>query len=89
MSSAAVQQFIAGRQKVRPARDPNVRRYGKGCAAGQDAALEAFQAPQRLGGTWQHPMLGRIPTADNELRGWIVGYLTALQCLSMADGRRF
>jgi hypothetical protein len=88
MTGIAVQHFIASQPNVRPARDPDVRRYGNGCDAGRDAALEVFQAPQRFGGTWQHPIIERIPDADHELRGWIVGYLNTLQCLSMADGRR-
>lgn len=85
MTSTTVQRFVANQPKVRPARDPEVRRYGEGCDAGRNAALDVFQAPHQFGGTWQHPALDRIPDTDHELRGWLVGYLCALQRLSTLD----
>lgn len=66
----------------------SVRRYIKGGEAGKKAAANVLREAPRLGGNWQHPMLDRIHNDDNELRGWIVGYLNTLECLAMADGHR-
>lgn len=59
-----------------------IRLYGEGAAAGRKAASEAYNRRITPGGTWQHGLLDRLQLADQELRGFVVGYLAALQQLS-------
>lgn len=59
-----------------------VRLYGEGAAAGREAAIEAYNRRITPGGTWQHGLLARLQITDQELRGFVVGYLAALQQLS-------
>lgn len=61
---------------------PEIRRYGEGAAAGREAAIQAYNRRITPGGTWQHGLLDRLQIADQELRGWIVGYICQLQRLS-------
>lgn len=77
---------IWGRVAIKPFRNPDA--YGDGCAAGKAAAYEVFMRSGVMGsgGRWQHPALDRIATEDNELRGWLVGYLYTLECLALAGG---
>ncbi len=80
--STTVQRVATSRPKLKPSRDPEIRLYGEGCAAGRDAAIEAYNRRITPGGTWQHGLLDRLQIADTELRGFLVGYMCQLQQLS-------
>lgn len=79
-------QTLWGRGSINASRKPDA--YGDGCAAGKVAAYEVFTRSGVMGsgGRWQNPALDRIATEDNELRGWLVGYLYTLECLALAEG---
>lgn len=61
---------------------PEIVAYQHGAADGKKAAIEAYNRRITPGGTWQHGLLDRLQIADQELRGFVVGYLAALQQLS-------
>lgn len=92
--SAAIERFKATRAKLEAkatppkASDLNSARhlYGIGCLAGELAALEVLAAGKKPGGTWQHPVINRVATDNDELRGWIVGYLCALESITTNNG---
>ena len=57
--------------------------YGQGCAQGKQAALYVLARYPNgcAGGSWQNIAIDALIDPDDiRLRGWLVGYLYALEC---------
>ena len=85
---SASERFKATRAKLEAKATPPKASdlYGRGCLAGERAALEVLAAGTKPGGTWQHPAIKRIAPENDELRGWLVGYLYALESVTTTNG---
>ena len=84
--AAAIDRFEAICRKLRAGRTLPDDAYSLGSTAGNQAAYEVFALGNRAIPGWQHPVIERIKSEDEELRGWLVGYLFALQCLATNQG---